>query len=565
MSAWDGYLIPIPELFQQTLSSSLTAGLDRWSSYQLDDSFTAALTLDLHGVLTHSGSTPRVAHSSSGFVMPTYADDLFGHWLLVPARLDMGNLLTNQARNVEIANMFLTPQSISTVVNSGGLGISLSGVPTLPKSVNSFDSIIIAVSVSTDGPPTINGTIDFTFSGSAPISLPLSGTRITMFPWQPDVPVNETLEWATDVMTSANDTEQRASILLAPRQRIRMSVMFDDALQWQKMHNVVFDWMPRVWGLPIWWEQRPVSAAVASGSTFLPVDTSHADFRVGGLVMIMSTSDGTFEAFQIDSFTSTQINLTSLVENDYTASATVMPVRSAYLSATPSGSRKLNNAEALSVEFLTLDNIDLGDSSGASTLNGLVLLDDPNASGTSLAETWSRDITVIDGKTGRVFQTTLIDRSRMHTKKGWELNNLADTWRIRKLLHSFRGNLNTFYLPTFRADFTLVQDIVGGSTSFRTLNNGYTQFAQSRAPMNYVRLLFNDGTYLIRQITGSSEDGLQEVVTIVSAFSGSTILVASVKRLEIVVLMRIQDDKATFQHSSAGVADVDINVISTKG
>lgn len=563
MSAWTGYLIPIPETFKQTLTTSLDDGLDRWSSYELDDSFMAAMTI--HGTRTHNGTTPRINFSKSGFVMPTYGDDLFGHWLLVPARLDMGNLLTNQARNVEIANMFLTPQDIDTVVNSGGLGVSLSGVPTLPKTVNSFDSIIISVSVSTEGPPNISGTIDFTFSGSDPISLPLTGTRITMFPWQPDVPVSETLEWATDTMVSANDTEQRASILLAARQRIRMTVVYDEALQWQKMHNVVFDWMPRVWGLPIWWEQRPLSAAVASGSNILPVDTNFGDFRAGGLVMVINTTDGTFEAFEIDTFTSSQINLTSLVENDYAASAMVMPVRSAYLSSTPNGNRKLNNMESMSVEFLTLDNVDIGDTTGSAFLNGLVLLDDPNAAGDSLAETWSRDITVIDGKTGRVFQSTLIDRSRVHTKKTWELNSLGDTWRVRRLLHSFRGNFNTFYLPTFREDFSPVQDITGGSTSFRTLNNGYTQFAQSRVPMNYVRLLFNDGTYLIRQITGSSEDGLQEVITIASAFSGSTILLSSIKRMEIVILMRIEDDKATFQHSSAGVADISINVISTKG
>lgn len=563
MPAWSGYLIQPPEVFQQTLTTSLTAGLARWSSYALDDSM--GIELPLHGTKTHNGTTPRVNHSASGFVMPTYADDLFNHWLIVPARLDLGNLLTNQSRDVEIANLYLTPQAIDTVVNSAGLGITLSGVPSLPKTVNSFDSITISVSASTEGPPNITGTIDFTFSGSAPVSLPLTGTRITMFPWQPDIPVGETLEWTTDIMTSANDTEQRASILLAARQRIKMTVVYDQSLQWQKMHNVVFDWMPRVWGLPIWWEQRPLSAAVVAGTNFLPVNTDYGDFRVGGLVMIIDTVTGDFEAFEIDTFIETQINLTSLIQNNYAKSAMVMPVRSAYLSSTPNGSRKLNNLESISVEFLTLDNVDIGDATGASTLNGLVLMDDPNAAAQSLSETWSRDITVIDGKSGRVFQTTLIDRSRMHTKKSWELNTLADTWRVRKLLHSFRGSLNTFYLPTFRADFNLTEDITGGSTSFRTQNNGYTQFAQSRVPMNYVRVVMTDGTYIIRQITGSAEDDDEEVISISSAFSGSTILQANVLRLDIVVLMRIEDDKATFQHSSAGVCDIDVNVISTKG
>lgn len=563
MTAQTGYLMPTVLTYQQTLAGAITS-----NPLQLPPALTLVDPLPsfcLYGT-RHKVLQPAIQNfNHSAYVLPSYGDDLFNHWLLVPARLDMGNLLTNQARDVEVANMFFTAQTIETVVNSGGGGISISGVPTLPASVNAFDSIIIHVSVSSSGPPNINGSIDFTFDGSAPVSLPLTGTRITMFPWQPDIPVTETLEWATDVMISANDTEQRASILLAARQRIKMTVVYDEAVQWQRAHNVVFDWMPRVWGVPIWWEQRPLSAAAVSGQAFLNVNTASGDFRIGGLVMIIDTTDGTFEAFEIDTFTSGQINLTSLVQNDYAASAMVMPVRSGYLSSTPNGSRKLNNMESLSVEFLTLDNIDMSDTTGATMLNGRVLLDDPNASGNSLAETWSRDITVIDGKSGRVFQSTLIDRSRMHTKKGWELNSLADTWRIRKLLHSFRGNMNTFYLPTFRADFTLVEDITGGATSFRVLNNGYTQFVQSRVPMNYARLVFNDGTYLIRQITGSSEDNDQEVIQILSTFSATLISLSTVKRMDIVVLMRIQDDKATFQHSSAGVADVDINVISTKG
>lgn len=563
MTAQTGYLMPSVLTYQETLTTAITN-----NPLQLPPTL-ALMDPNPHFCLfgTRTVLEPvNKVQSHAGFIMPSYGmEDLFGHWLLVPARLDMGNLLTNQARDVEVANLFFTAQSIETVVNSGGDGISLSGVPTLPASVNPFTSVIISVSVSSDGPPNINGSIDFTFDTAPPISLPLTGTRITLFPWQPDIPVKETLEWATDTIISANDSEQRISIVPAARQRIGMTVVYDEAVQWQSGHNVIFDWMPRVWGVPIWWEQRPLSAAVVAGQTFLPVSTLYADFREGGLVMIINIVTGVFEAFEIDSLTDTQINLTSLLQNDYAATAMIMPVRSGYLSAVPNGNRKLNNMESINVEFLTLDNVDLSDQTGASLLNSLVLLDDPNASGDTMPETWSRDITVIDGKSGRVFQTSLIDRSRMHTRKQWELNSLADTWRIRCLLHSFRGSYNTFYLPTFRADFTLVEDITGGATDFRVDNNGYTQFVQSRAPMNYARLLFLDGTYLIREITGSSEDGDQEVIQIASTFSGTTISLSLINRMEIVVLMRIEDDKATFQHSSAGVADVSINVISTKG
>lgn len=566
MAAWTGYLIPLPEVYKQPITTSLTDGIIRFPGYQLIEGYPTVGVI--MGTRSHTGSTPRqnVAYGShSAFLMPTYADDLFNHWLIVPEKLALGNLLTNQTKQVEIANLFTTPQSLETVTNNGGLGVQLAGVPTLPAVVKDFDSVTISVSVSTDGPPSINGTIDLTFSGSPDIAIPITGTRITMFPWQPDIPVKETLEWLTDVMISANDTEQRASLRLAPRQRIAMTVAQDDPQQWQLMHNVLFDWMPRVFGVPIWWEQRRLTQPATQNQSALIVDTTHGDFRVGGLVMLISTVDGTFEAFEIDSFTSTQINLTSFVQKNYTVADMVMPVRTAYLSQTPSGSRGAINYETLNVEFLTLDNIDLGDTTGATLLNSLVLLDDPNAMGSTLPESWSRAVTVLDGGSGRVFQTTLIDRSRLHTKKGWALNTYADVWRVRQLLHSFRGSLNSFYLPTYRQDFVLTQNIGGGATSIRVKNCGYTQFVQARAPMNYMRVVLQDGSYIVRRITGSAEDNAEEVIDVDSAFSGSIITLASVKRLELVVLMRMEGDKATFQHSSAGVAQISMDTISIKG
>lgn len=561
MTAQVGYLLDVPELYQQPLTTSLAIGQPNFAGYGLEEIIDVPM---LFGAHTRNGSTTVVSHSAVCFVMPTYADDLFNHWLLVPSRLNMGNLLSNQSRSIEIANLFLTPQAITRITNNAGLGITLNNVPVLPDMLLPFDSFVLQLSVSTDGPPTINGTIDLSFTGAPDISAPITGTRVTMFPWQPEVPITETLEWYTDVQISQSDDEQRSSVLLAPRRRLKMTIMQDDPVSWQRMHNVLFDWLPRVFGVPLWMEQRTLGTPAGTGNTVLNVDTTNGDFQAGGLVMVINVETGYFEAFQIDTLSTTQINLTSQLVQGFSANDMCMPVRTAYANTQPAGSRFLNNLEQLNIEFLTLDNTDVGDATGQSTLNGVVLLDDPNVTDNQLSETWSRNVTVIDNKSGRVFQSTLQDRSRMRTAKGWEVTNLADLWRIRRLLHSFRGSQKAFYIPSFRADFVVVQDIGGGATSFRVANVGYTQFVASRGPMNVVRLLMNDGTSIIRTITGSSEDGVQEVINVNSSFSGTVISVASIKRAEFVWLMRIADDRATFVHSAAGAAKVSVNLLSVK-
>lgn len=571
MTNYAGWVYPLPELFAQVLTTSLDDGLERWDGYQLVDMLEYTPII---GERAHSGSYPHVSHALAGHVMPTYADDLFGHIIIVPPRLDLGNLLSTQSRTLEIANLGTAPRDWSAVTNNAGEGIEFDA-PSFPVTILPFGSYILEVSVTTDGPPSINGSIDFDFvDPEETILVPVTGTRIVVFEFIPQTDVAEVIEWATDVLEAYDATEQRISIRIAPRQRLQYTVATERRAD-MRMRALLFDWLPRVFGVPIWFEARPSANSALVGTLIIPVDTSAGDFRVGGLVMICvgpAPDDDaaevfqvtTFDVLEIDTVDADQITTASALGHSYDAGALVMPMRTAYAQTMTSSSRYHGGFQKTQVEFVTLDNEALPDQAGATIYDGRVVLDDGNVVTDTLPDAFERPVIVIDNTSGRILQTSRTDRSRIKSRFMWDAPNRDEVWRVRRLLHSFYGSQKGFWVPSCRPDLELAQVIGPGATTFRIRVVGYTAFIGSRRPYGDVQFVLTNGTVIRRRVTGAEVEDDEEVLSVNTAISGSAIAIDEVARIELLMLARIADDEASIQHRRNGDATFTVQTITIK-
>lgn len=569
MTVWAGYLYPLPELYQQSLTTSLSStSLPRFTGYQL----TELDGLTLIGTRTFHQTTWVTRSLGAAFILPTYADDLLNHFLVIPSVLALGNLLSSQQRTIEIANLFTGSKQISAVLNQAGTGISFPGLSALPAIIIPYNSFILSIAISTSGNPTIKGTIEIDgadVGGANPQALiiPITGQRITLFPWDPEQFYTEVLQWKTDIIESYNGTEQRIGVRLNPRQVLTYEIFARDPVKDAAMRLVLFNWLPRVWGVPIWWEQRGMTAAASPGNLTINVSTASADFRVGGLVFIQNPA-GQYETFEIASFTSSAITVTSNLLNSYPIGSKVMPVRTAVAKTQTQSSVYLTGAEKMTVQFTTLDNIGLADISTWTQYLGLPVLDDINYVESTLSEGMSRTgVTIIDNASGTIYQQSSSDRSRPTSVKTWWTIRQLEIWRLRGLLHWMHGNQNTFWLPTNRNDLQLLLPISSGSQSFTASFVGYSLYGldingNPMTPFGHLRFTLTNGTKVLRRITGCvSTSGTTETFTVDSAINGTTLTVAQVARIEFLQLMRIADDKATLTHDHPGNASVAINVI----
>ena len=132
----------------------------------------------------------------AGGLLRTIDLDWFDRWIVNPGSLDLGNILTTQVRQLELLNNFKREfRDWEAFVNNAGAGIDATNLPGLPLNFAPLSSFVLNVQVSTAGPPSISGTLDFDIDQTPPdiLVVPVTGNRITLFQYRPQSPIKETL------------------------------------------------------------------------------------------------------------------------------------------------------------------------------------------------------------------------------------------------------------------------------------------------------------------------------------------------------------------------------------
>lgn len=490
-----------------------------------------------------------------------------------PGQIALGNVLSIQTREIELFNAFRRPPepvTWETFVNNAGAGIEVTNLPSLPFVIEAFAAFVVEVSVSTSGPPTISGTLEFTFSAptAATISVPVSGNRITIFQYRPQAPIRETLEFKTDVIRLFDGTEQRIKLREAPRQSFAFTVRTDDDRTRDKINAVLFDWQARVFGVPVWHESEPLLAPIAINDLVIQVDTTTSDYRVDSLVMVYD-SDFNFEALEVESFTAGAITVKTGFLNAFdTLDTIVMPLRSAYTKPNLQNNRFAIGPSDFSMSFDVLDNIDLSDIGAATTFLGTgqtiakPVLDGLNfMSGNTIAEGIRRQTIELDNQTGPKITLSPWPKGKPQFQFATEAKSQLEVWNFRKLMHFLSGSQTAFYIPTGRRDFKPLADIGDSATGFNILNIGWTDFVGSVTPRSDLLVLRTDGTQSLHQITGSSvASETVESITIAPAITPALPL-DELDKMTVLTLSRISDDKVTLEHRRPGETRISIKSI----
>lgn len=569
MTAYASFEYPLAVFYQQELSSSLDDGLARWDGFALSDEYWSTMMGVAHPLTLAPRVTPDwTTRTHDSYTFPDWSSFLFGHIIITPSRLALGNLLSNQTRTLEVANLFLEPQDWNSLTHDV-TGLTFINAPAeflesppVPYVIPAFGSYTLQVAISADGPATIDGDIVLEFEDET-VVIPVTGSRVIAWPYMPKADMGEQLTWKTDIIEAYDGTEQRAGIRLAPRQTFSMAhcLTFEED---RRLRGLLFDWLARVFAVPVWFEARHPSAPAAVGATVISVDPAYGDFRVDSLLMIWSAND-VYDIVEIESIGASSITVKSELIHAYDESAWVTPCREAYAKSTPAAPRVENVLTEYSIEFVTLDNVDLSDIGTQATYKGRLYLNDCNLMDAATADGWSRTVAVVDNESGRVLQSSRVDRSRFLTMKMWDAPTMQEVWRVRGLLHWMNGNRRAFYIPTFREDAELASDIGAGSTQMRIRNIGYANFYQSRRPFGDVRLMKIDGSEITRRIIDAVEvDADEELLTLETAFSVAPIAVADVDQLQFAMLVRMSSDSAEFLHRRNGDATISASLITCK-
>ncbi len=521
------------------------------------DSFTHYLfnTTVLYGTLSSTGDSlemlPYTTHL--GNIDYGHGINWFDRLYIKPTVLELGNILSTVSYDIEIYNSSRdTSRTLTGATNNAGTGISFTGLPTLPATLHWNDSRIFAVRVSSQGQPTIDGTLDFTTSQYS-LQITVTGNRIVMMSHMPEGDIQEVLEFLTDVFKSANGTEQRVRVRNYPRQVVDYSYKLDDDEERRKAEVFLYKWQPQTFGVPIWFECKRLTAAVSAGATSLYFNTAYADFRADGLLIVWQDYQ-TYDSLQVDTVYSDHVTLTSAVSRDYPAGTRVMPVRAGITKQEIAGDKYPVNLSTFTIKFHITDNeVDIGSTAAFNTHNGKVMFNDYNwISRGTLTDTLKNVVHHLDNLVGSPIQFSNWTNSQFISSKGFFCKNPQKTWEMRQVLHALAGAQKSFYLPTFYHDLVVKNTLAVGSTEMDIEHVRYSDFIAGNEPNKSLYIVLTNGTILTRQVVSAIEvDSTTERLTVDSAW-GSTILANEVAMVSFLRLCRFADDKFEILHNNSG-------------
>jgi len=478
----------------------------------------------------------------------------FENFHVVPRSFDFGNILSTQTSPLTVFSGYRKEERTwSSFTNNAGAGTELLNIPALPTTMYPMDGHAMTLEISTSGNPSVDDDLAFVFDfGGSTISVPIVLNRVVLFPIKPEIPYTERLQFRTDVLPKESGKEQRIRLRKNPRQFFDWRVRIDDGtFDKGRMDTLLFDWQSRTWGVPIWHEATSITSAATLGDLTITVgSTDDADYRIGELVLIY-TDSGTFDVQTIDSFTSTTITLKNALLSSYAVGAEVAPLRTANMRSNVGANRWPSADQELNVSFRVLDNdSDLADLTGWNTYNSKVMLDTCNVMrGGSLAETYQRNIIILDNGTGVTTQDSPWDNGKRSTTLTLRADTKADVWNLRQLLHSLGGKQVSFYVPTFGQDLIADQPLVSASQDLVIMNIGYTQFVRNRQPRNHIWLRTLDGTTYAREISNSVETSSLVETLELSTTWGADIALADIDRISYLEEVRFNTDDIRIEYS----------------
>lgn len=529
--------------------------LDQLGDTLYDERRASEIAVGLSGTLIDHAPVETTSRVIGGFGMRGFTEDYYYRVHIRPNRIDLGNTMSVQTREVEVWNAWFAPNTLTSIGATQAEGMTLTGPAAPPTTFGPLESRLYVLSVTPNGPPVVNAAFRFEFDLDAPV-LRAIGRRIVGWVFAPDwsEPIIERLEWLTDVMESHAGVEQRVRVRAAPRRSLEYRILLGSDRARVQMENRLVSWQARVYGLPVWMDATVSPMPFPAGSTSLSVTTAHKDFVAGGIVGLVHGLATEFAEIAVVEPAGLLLN--DPLVSDWPAGTKIVPVRSARVQ-NDLGLTWLTDAITVSrPQFRLEDEWPITAAAEPETYLGHpVLLTPPN---------WAEDVEgefgrkwrELDFLTGRRVIDDLTGVSNLARTHRWLLVGRAAIAAFRSWLAARAGKLKPFWLPSFQSDLKVVAP-VGGTDAFLTIENrGYAEGPVAAVGRRDLLITTTSGARFFRRITAASEiDATREMVVIDSAL-GTTLQPHEFQRISFLRLVRLDTDHVEIAHVTDEVAEV---------
>lgn len=384
------------------------------------------------------------------------------------------------------------------------------------------------------------------------------GTPVYTFPpdWSEDwaPPVAEILTWRTDVMRAAvTGTSFHNSQRIAPARAFQFNVV-DSGQFWRVQDQVLDSLGGRVFMLPIWQDVQQLATPVTAGDTTITCLTDGMDFAAPGGFALLWTSPIVWTVVQIASIASGVLTLQGNIPVSVAAGSRIYPLRKARLA--DGGQETIWGGNDKGVRSLHFDIYEPCDWPAATltTYQTHPVLEWHGNDGSDPTRSFNRVMGYIDNGLSDPEIFDLAGSSFRGSQFTVMLFGRQEHTDFRGLLYALRGASSPIWVPSFKADFNVLNTIASTDTTITVEWSGYTVMGARSPNRKDIRIELNDGTVLYRRITGSVESSGNEVLTIDTSL-GVTVAISAIRFVSFMVLS-ICADSVQIDHvtDAAGTA-----------
>lgn len=502
---------------------------------------------------THASTQPIVeanpVHHNAQRAL-SFVDDFYNRIIIDPTIIDVGNLVSDQFYEIQVFNGYFENKDLQTLTTEDADGLLITGgVP--PVTFLPLETKTYQLTISTEGPPSINAKIRFDFAGISDASIiSVIGGRIVMLPYQANLPWSEDLEWKTNVLTTNDGSEQRIRL----RKNARQSVSANYSIPSRKLaqaYNMAYGWRHRTWAVGLWSEIQYVGA-VSPGATSINCITDTFDIRAGGLICLWESVEHN-EVFEVESVFADNISLKRVMNGDY-SNAYLIPVRIGMIRGNVRRSSN-GHQSSLSMEYEFKDNTNLISAAPAQYAGYDIYYEETLMPSDFIEDNIISRIDVVDFETGTVDYFPPWAYNRVSRNALFLNENPEESWNFKKWLHRRAGRLRPYWLPTFennlrvKMDGNVASSIICHFDNYKGLGEGH----------NHLAIQLNDGSWLPCHVSGVSLDNSETInvaIDITLNVDASTI-----KRISFLTLHRLDTDRVTIDWIGNGVNQSSIKLI----
>lgn len=559
------YVNPQDYITDNTVTANLLAGRTYAGGPVLDGYERQPTALSSVSVTPYPG--PVSTETFGGVVASSFINDWYYRIHVIPGRLDLGNLVSDQGQDIYLWNAFFEDKAFTAFSATGLNGASITQPEAVepPYTMPALSLLRYEVSVLVSGPPTIEITATWTIGGEE-YRLDITGRRVIAFPFPPNwtFPVNETLQFKSTLIRATDGSVQTANLRPKARRIFDYTVTLRGS-EAQRADSLLFGWQHRFYAMPVWPEMSKLLAPASAGSFEVSFDTAARSFSVGGLVMLFSSSK-TFEVREIDSIVGDTVTFTTPLERSWAAGTRVFPAFVSVINPGLSGNRPTDNTLELPVRFTPEPSGVVSNATGSAAATYLgyeLVLDRPNWID-GLQSQWNSDVQTVD-LGGPVFQlfggSGFSEIQRSHS---WLKKSYPDIAAFRGFLARRAGVGVPFWMPSATADFTLVVPALSSNTAIDVEQNDYENQVNAHPARRDIIILLRNGSYLIKRISSATTTAGGNTRLVFADTLGIDLAPEDIKRISYLSLYRLASNDIVLNWRTRGVLTCEVTLINNR-